>query len=158
MRLYLDTSVLGAELDTELPSRVATTLGLYELLEQGRHRACISPFTEAELAAAPERIRLVIERRLTTFDLEVLQVDDAVLAVADAYLRARAVPAASEADPRHLAVASVHGVDVVVSWNFRHMVNPMRRRAVHAVNMMLGRPLIEIASPAEIVESEAPDE
>ncbi len=57
-------------------------------------------------------------------------------------------------DLRHLAVATVGGVDAVVSWNFRDIVNIRTRRAVHAVNLRLGYPLIEIVSPEEVIEYE----
>jgi len=139
LRLYLDTSVLGAEFDTEIPERVLVTRALFDLLARRAHRACLSPLGYEELGRAPEHVRAGVERRLATFDLEVLAVPPAAAALADAW---------------HLAVASIHAVDVVVSWNFQHMVNPVRRRAVHAVNLARGRPLIEIASPREIVESE----
>ena len=46
------------------------------------------------------------------------------------------------------------GVDAVVSWNFRDIVNIRTRRAVHSVNLRLGYPLIEIVSPEEVVEYE----
>ena len=46
------------------------------------------------------------------------------------------------------------GVDAVVSWNFRDMVNIRTRRAVHSVNLRLGFPLIEIVSPEEVIGDE----
>ena len=55
-------------------------------------------------------------------------------------------------DLRHLAVATINGVDAVVSWNFRDMVNIKTRRAVHSINLRLGFPLIEIVSPEEVIE------
>jgi len=155
LRLYLDTSVLGAEFDTELPERVSVTRMLFELLARKVHRACLCPLGYEELGRAPSHVRAGIERRLATFDLEVLTMTPAAAALANAYLGAGALPAGALADAWHLAVASVHAVDVLVSWNFQHMVNPVRRRAVHAVNLAHGRPLIEIASPYEIVESDA---
>ena len=57
-------------------------------------------------------------------------------------------------DLRHLAVATVGGVDAVVSWNFRDIVNIRTRRAVHAINLRLGYALIEIVSPEEVIEYE----
>jgi hypothetical protein len=57
-------------------------------------------------------------------------------------------------DLRHLAVATVNSVDAVVSWNFRDIVNIRTRRAVHAANLRLGYPLIEIVSPEEVIEYE----
>ena len=57
-------------------------------------------------------------------------------------------------DLRHLSVATACGVDAVVSWNFRDIVNIRTRRAVHSVNLRLGYPLIEIVSPEEVIEYE----
>jgi len=51
----------------------------------------------------------------------------------------------------HIAVATVNGVDAVVSWNFRDIVNIRTRRSVHATNLRLGFPLIEIVSPEEVI-------
>jgi hypothetical protein len=53
-------------------------------------------------------------------------------------------------DLRHVAVATVAAADALVSWNFRHLVNVRTRRAVHAVNLRFGYPLIEIISPEEV--------
>ena len=62
----------------------------------------------------------------------------------------RVVPARYRNDLRHVAVATTARVDALVSWNFRHLVNVKTRRAVHAVNVRLGYPLIEIVSPEEV--------
>ncbi|MFQ5904471.1 MAG: PIN domain nuclease, partial [Candidatus Binatia bacterium] len=66
------------------------------------------------------------------------------------YGAARIVPLRYRNDLRHVAVATVARVDALVSWNFRHLVNLRTRRAVHAVNVRLGYPLMEIVSPEEV--------
>jgi hypothetical protein len=55
------------------------------------------------------------------------------------------------ADAEHIAMASVARVDVLVSWNFRHIVNLPRIHGYHAVNVRLGYPAIEIRSPREVL-------
>lgn len=57
-------------------------------------------------------------------------------------------------DLRHLSVATVSGVDAIVSWNFRDIVNIRTRRAVHSLNLRHGFPLLEIVSPEEVIEYE----
>ena len=57
-------------------------------------------------------------------------------------------------DLRHLAVAVINGMDAVVSWNFKDIVNVRTRRAVHSINLRLGLSLIEIVSPEEVIEYE----
>ena len=54
------------------------------------------------------------------------------------------------ADAQHIAVATVARVDVLVSWNFRHIVNVDRIRGFNAVNLRVGYPLLEIRSPLEV--------
>jgi hypothetical protein len=49
-----------------------------------------------------------------------------------------------------VAVATVARVDALVSWNFKHPVNLKTRRAIHATNLRLGYPLIDIVSPEEV--------
>ncbi len=53
---------------------------------------------------------------------------------------------------QHIAVATLGRVDVVVSWNFKHIVNLNRIRLYNSVNLKLGYPMIEIRSPREVLD------
>ena len=55
-------------------------------------------------------------------------------------------------DAQHIAIASVFKVDLVVSWNFKHIVNYKKIRLYNSVNLKNGYPLIEIRSPREVVD------
>ena len=50
-------------------------------------------------------------------------------------------------DAQHIAVATVADVDVLASWNFRHMVNLTRIRQYSEVNRRMGYPGVDIRSP-----------
>jgi hypothetical protein len=63
------------------------------------------------------------------------------------------IPAREFDDAAHIAVASVHNLDVIVSWNFEHMVKFKTRREVQGINALMGYKAIEICSPLEMVES-----
>ena len=54
------------------------------------------------------------------------------------------------ADALHIAVATVAGVDVLVSWNFKHIVNFRRIRAYNEVNRGMGYGILDIRTPREI--------
>ncbi len=56
---------------------------------------------------------------------------------------------------RHIAIATLNDINVIVSWNFRHMVNVERKRRINSVNLREGCPLIDIVSPWEISDEEA---
>lgn len=67
---------------------------------------------------------------------------------------AGAVGAGMRVDALHIALATVARVDVLVSWNFKHIVNLRRIHAYNAVNLKRGYPLLEIRSPREVIGDE----
>jgi hypothetical protein len=84
----------------------------------------------------------------------VLAVSQEAEELASAYIADGAVGARMRADALHIALASVARVDVLVSWNFKHIVNLARIHAYNAVNLKQGYPLLEIRTPREVVEDE----
>jgi predicted nucleic acid-binding protein len=150
MRLYLDTSVLGALTDREDERRVAVTRRLLRGISGAVHEGVISNVVQEELEAAPEHLRSAILREIRRVEFE-LAVEDAESRILFAeYVGTRVVPMRFRNDLRHVAVATKARADALVSWNFRHLVNVRTRRAVHAVHLRLGYPLIEIVSPEEV--------
>lgn len=75
-------------------------------------------------------------------------------APAEAYIRAAVLSPGMRADAQHIAIATVGRVDVLVSWNFKHIVNLERIRGYNSVNLRQGYPLIEIRTPREVVSDE----
>jgi hypothetical protein len=75
-------------------------------------------------------------------------------ALAEAYLAAGVLAAKMRADAQHIAMASVARVDVLVSWNFKHIVNLQRIRGYNSVNLRQGYPMIEIRTPREVMSDE----
>ena len=71
--------------------------------------------------------------------------------VAQNYIDDRVVGSRHIADAQHIALASVERVDVLVSWNFQHIVNIDRIHAFNSVNLKLGYPMLEIRSPREVI-------
>ena len=103
-----------------------------------------------EVGRAPADIRTGLEHAIARLRPTLLEEDEASLGLAEAYVEAGVVGSRHRDDARHLALASVAGVDTVVSWNFRHMVNLAKKWLVHSVNVRLGYALIDIVSPPEI--------
>ncbi len=97
------------------------------------------PEVQALLAELPEHAYEVVE---SSFESEALR---------DSYLDANVVGYASRNDAHHVAIASVERVDMIVSWNFKHVVHLDKIRAFNAANLPEGCPLIEVRSPKEIV-------
>jgi len=70
------------------------------------------------------------------------------------YIRQKVMPDDALGDAAHLAVASLHGVDFILSWNCRHLANVNKRRHIEVVNKRLGLPVPMIATPFELLPGE----
>lgn len=124
-------------------------------LADGRWEGYISTLVLEEVERAPESIREKIVMELRRSPLTVLEESPESLALARAYVSAGAIPADYEDDARHIAVATINDIRVIVSWNFRHMVNIERKRKINSVNVREGLPLLDLVSPWEVSDEEA---
>lgn len=112
-----------------------------------------SNITEDELLNAPEQVRQLLsnipERNKTRIELT-----EEAVQLADNYISENVVGKTSRDDCFHIALATIHKADILVSWNFKHIVNVIRIRGYNAVNMKLGYPTIDIRSPKELIDYE----
>ncbi len=148
LRVYADTSVFGGCFDAEFQK---ASRQFFREVQAGRFVVVISDVTTRELLEAPEEVRLVLAE-LPEEQVEEIAVDDEVIDLRNDYLAAGVVGPASEADAEHIAVATIAEVDLVVSWNFRHIVHFDKIRGFNGVNALKGYRTLEIYSPVEVVE------
>lgn len=151
MKLYLDTSVLGAMFDTEPVGRKETTQRFFQTVRTRSDTLYISDLVLDEIDRAPDRVRFSLLSLIRQVRPLVLSESRESLSLADEYVAARVIPASSRDDARHVAIATLAGSEALVSWNFRHLVNLRRKRLVHSVNIRLGYPLIDLVSPEEVL-------
>jgi hypothetical protein len=122
MKIYLDTSVFGGYFEKEF-SRWSKKL--IDNILSGEHSAVVSDITLAELETAPIYVREIAEKIVTH---------------------------KYRADTLHIAIATIHQVDVLASWNFKHIVNLNRIKLYNSINIKNGYRFIEIRSPKDLVE------
>ena len=150
MRIYTDTSVLGGCEDEEFAEQ---SIRLVEGFVRGDRVLVLSSLTVQELATAPAGVR----RRLASVPaahIETLQLDAEARELAEAYLAAGVLTSKMRADAQHIAIATVGRVDVLVSWNFKHIVNLKRIHGFNSVDLRKGYPMIEIRAPREVLSDE----
>ena len=145
-RAYVDTSVFGGTQDDQFSD---TSRRFFRDATNGRFVVLISPETLRELQDAPAEVR----RALAEFppeSVEIVQVTPEVEALANAYIAAGVLGQGHRADAIHVAAASVARADLIVSWNFRHIVNLNRIRMYNGVNAIHGYSPVEIRSPLDL--------
>jgi hypothetical protein len=74
--------------------------------------------------------------------------------LADKYISENVVGKTSRDDCIHIALATLNRADVLISWNFKHIVNLQRIRGYNSVNLKHNYPAIEIRSPKEMIDYE----
>lgn len=116
----------------------------------GLHIPVISAITQAEISKAPEAVKNIL-LSVMEYDCEILSETEESLALAYKYLEKKIVSRNFEDDVRHIAVATTNNVDIVVSWNFKHIVHFDKIRQFNSVNLREGYKAVEIYSPREVV-------
>jgi hypothetical protein len=145
--IYADVSVIGGCEDDDFCKE---SLAIMERFRKGEHILVISEHTLRELIGAPESVR----KRLYDIPPEyqmLLPDSNEAFALAEAYIRRKVVSRRLYPDALHVALATVAHVNVLISWNFKHIVNLSAIRLFQAVNLEQGYLPIEIRTPREVL-------
>jgi len=153
IRVYVDTSVFGGVHDDEFAE---FSKQFFDQVRQGRFVVLLSRLTTDELEDAPEEVLHVLTH-LQPDQVEPVALTEEVSELAEQYIQAGVLGEASIDDATHVAAATVAGADLIVSWNFRHIVNFNRILGYNAVNTGSGYRSMVILSPREVV-NDAEDE
>ena len=151
-RFYFDTSVFGGAFDEEFQE---ASKQLFERVVNGQILCVYSEVTESELVNAPKQVRDLF-KSLPSKNMEKVETSDEMLTLAAKYIEEKVVGQTSLDDCLHIAAATIHKVDILVSWNFKHIVNIYRIRGYNSINTRLNYSNLEIRSPKEIMTYEHP--
>ncbi len=146
-RVYIDTSVVGGQFDKEFSEN---TIPFFNSVAKGQFVIITSDLLEAELLRAPENVRNFLAT-LPQNQVEKIRLTKPAAELADQYIHAKVVGRTSRADCQHIAMATLAKADVLVSWNFKHIVNLDKIRGYNSINYGLGHTMLEIRTPKEII-------
>lgn len=147
LRVYLDTSVLSAYCDERAPERMTETREFWAKLTEAE--ASTSDVVFDEIERTPDEIRRSLMLGLLA-DTVQIPVTQEMHELAARYIQHGLFGPVMYNDALHVAVAVLSRQDIVLSWNFKHLVNRRRRAQVNEVNVLLGLPTIEILAPSEL--------
>jgi len=148
LRVYVENSVVGGYFDEEFEE---PTKLLFDEFHKGNYKPVISAHVMAELEqGAPNNVI----NNLNTIDYEIYQISDEMYELAQKYLDDNIVSEKYRGDALHIAIATVIGVDVLVSWNFKHIVNLNKIKLFNSVNLRERYNMLEIRTPREVLNNE----
>ncbi|MBE8400285.1 PIN domain-containing protein [Leptospira borgpetersenii] len=145
-RVYVDTSVYGGYFDKEFSE---WTEKFFEEVDEGKFKIFVSPLVTWELRNSPVWVREFYSRYYS--ESETLRITKEVMTLGDAYLLNKVVGESNRRDCIHIACATIAKVDVLISWNFKHIVRLDRIQGYNLVNRKLGYSVLEIRNPMEVL-------
>jgi predicted nucleic acid-binding protein len=151
LRLYLDTSTISHLDQKDAHEKMTDTHMLWKEIEAGVYDVAISTITERELKACPEQKRLKLLSYMGRISYNVIPISEEIISIADTLIEFKVLSPSSIDDCQHIAAAIVGRCDVIVSWNFKHIVNYKTIQGVKAVTAITGFPEVLIYTPTILI-------
>ena len=146
---YADTSVFGGVFDEGFDE---ASKAFFQQVKEKRFQLVISPIVQKEIKLAPESVRQFFDEITEYADF--IAISEEALLLRQAYLDAGIVTEKSTADALHVALATVAKCQLIVSWNFKHIVHFQKVPLYRAINTVKGYTEINIYSPPEVINYE----
>jgi predicted nucleic acid-binding protein len=146
LKIYLDTSVPNAYFDDKNPFRREMTREFWKKLKE--YDVFVSDIVIKEIEDIGNTVR---KKELLALinEFKTLSSDEKdIRTLTEEYIVRGVIPLKHIEDAIHIAVASYHSLDVLISWNFEHIVKLKTKREVNVINMLLGYNQLEIIEPA----------
>jgi predicted nucleic acid-binding protein len=148
LKIYLDTSVISYLDQQDAPERMAETHLLWDKIKDGEFKAVISDITLSEINDCTEAKKNILFAYLAQINYEVIEANENTLRVAGQFVNFGILQQKSFDDCQHIAAAIVSECDIIVSWNFKHIVNHKTMMGVKAITALEGFNDVLIYAPS----------
>lgn len=152
-KIYLETTVFNYYFDEDRNGH-EDVVALFDRIKHGAYQAYTSGLVLYELRNAAEPKRGMMLALQDEFSIIELDVNDDIRALAREYIAQGAIPARYSFDALHIATASVHGMDAIISYNLTHINRDKTREVTAKVNLEKGHSLIKICGAREVLNDE----
>ena len=152
IKYYLETSLFNFVFADDSPDKKELTEKLFQRMEDEKMEIYISEIVIDEVNRAPEPRKGQLLNLIRKCNPVLLPVDQEVKDLAKKLIEERVIPEKYIDDALHIGVAVVNDLDILVSWNFQHIVRVKTRVEVNAISRLLKYNGIEICSPEEVIE------
>ena len=151
LKIYLDTSVISALFDRRSSEMMRWTEEFWKIID--KYEVYISDVVITEIQETPD-VKLKERMSEAIKSLVRLEMDEDAEKLSSEYVRYGAVPSKYRKDAIHIAITTVNHIEILVSWNYRHIVRRKTKEVVRMVNSLYGYPFIEIVAPPELLGGE----
>jgi len=154
LKIYLDTSVISHLYAPDTPDKMKDTVELWEDIKSGLYEVITSDVALKEIENCKEPKLSMLLDYLSEIEYERFPVTDEAENLADEIIKHSILTQKSRDDCLHIAIAVINNCDIILSWNFNHMVNVKTINGVRAVNILNGYRPIDIYSPTILIRGD----
>ena len=154
LKIYLDTSVVSYLMQVDAPDKTKITLRLWEKFKTGIYDIYLSQVDFTEMDKCEEPKLSFLKSKLNEIDYEILEIKDSTQKLATEIINMGILTNKSFDDCTHIAVAIENECDIIVSWNFKHMVNIKTINGIRAITLLKNQKNINILNPLTLLEME----
>lgn len=156
LKLYLDTSIINYLFADDAPKEKEITHRLFNSLNSGEYEVYISDVVIKEIEKTPNlehRQRLLDQTKQN--NLISLESSEEIEQMAKNYISENIIPEHKLEDALHIAFATVHELDILVSWNYEHLANIKKEEKINSINIKSGyTKLLRMITPLEVIGDE----
>lgn len=151
--VYIETSILGYL--TARPGRdlvVAANIEITREWWDARRGDFQLYFSQAVIKETSQGDAEIASQRLEIIrNLALLDLNQSVLDLAEQFLECSSLPAKADIDAVHIAAATVHGMDYLLTWNCKHIANAQIQRKLAEISLDFGYELPILCTPYELL-------
>ena len=153
-KIYIETSVFNFYFADDAPDKKQDTLKLFKEIKNGLYVPYTSAYVLQELTRANEPKQSQMTALISEYDMYFLEQGDDIRTLAGLYVSDGVIPEKHLTDALHIAAATVNDLDIIVSYNFQHIVKRKTVLMTESINLRAGYKRIGIFSPTEVIESD----
>ena len=150
-KIYLETTIFNFPF-VDAPELRADTLRLFEEIRAGKFKPYTSGYVTKELEAATDALREDRIQLIKEYQVEVIPINNEAERLASLYIKEGVISEKYGTDATHIAVATIYGLDCIVSLNFKHIVKRKTKIGTRSINTREGYGQIDIHTPLEVIE------
>ena len=157
-KIYLDTSVISHLSQEDSFEKMNDTLRLWEEIKAGFYDVYISDVTFDEIDQCYEPKRTLLFSYLGEIDCSIIEVNNEIRGIAQSFVAHNILTEKSIEDCLHVACSIANDCDMIVSWNFKHIVNMRMQKGVKIISALTGYKETTICTPTFLVEGDESSE
>ena len=154
LRIYLETTVFNFKFADDSPDKKEDTNKLFSEIGQGKYIPYTSDYVLQELLKAEEPKKTKMVNLIQQYNIAFLDANENAEILADKYVAENIIPQKYKTDGIHIAMATIHDLDIIVSYNFHHIVKLKTIIGTESINLREGYKKIGIYSPTEVIEND----